>query len=152
MKTNINIRPMLQQDVPEASKIVGLNYHKGYEFSSMLEFNEMFRTGCFKPDYLVCEMDSKIVAVAGYSQSACDYAIYEIFWVNVHPDYQGKGIGTAIIKKTIDIIKSFRSKDKKAEVILLTAKIPEFYRRFGFKSVLKKNSKSHIMALHLRSK
>ena len=151
-KGKIIIRPMRQNDIVEASKIVGLNYHKSYEFSSMLEFNEMFRAGCFKPDYLVCEKDSKIVAVAGYSQSACDYAIYEIFWVNVHPDHQGMGIGTAIVKKIIAVIKAFKSKDKKAEVIMLTAEIQDFYRKFGFESILKKNSKSHIMALKIREK
>jgi len=53
-----------------------------------------------------------------------DYNIYNIFWVNVSPIHQGKGIGTALIEKIIKIIKR-----KKAKIILLTTSKPKFYSK-----------------------
>ncbi|MEI7562938.1 MAG: GNAT family N-acetyltransferase [bacterium] len=75
-----------------------------------------------------------------------DYNIYNIFWVNVAPVYQGKGIGTALIQKIISIVKR-----KKADMILLTTSKPKFYsQKFAFKTLSKfHEGKYDLMVLKL---
>jgi len=49
--------------------------------------------------------------------------------VGVCPEYQGKGIGSALIRETL-----FRMEDMSAEGVVLVGD-PAFYKRFGFKNV-----------------
>ena len=92
----------------------------------------MFKNYVINPQYIVAEDKGEIIGLAGYIQSWMDYNIYNIFWVNVAPNYQGKGIGKALVAKVINIIK----KKKNVKMILLTASIPKFYsKNFGFKTL-----------------
>ena len=51
----------------------------------------------------------------------------------VHPEYQGKGIGTAIVNKLLDYIKEHTGKGEFTSVGLTAAEGKEgFYERFGF--------------------
>jgi predicted N-acetyltransferase YhbS len=77
-----------------------------------------------------------------------DYDIYNIFWVNVMPMHQGKGIGSALVQKIIGIIKK-----KNAKLILLSTSKPEFYsKKFKFKTLSKfKSDKYDLMSLKLKN-
>lgn len=133
----MKIRLIKEREIDACSKIVGLNYSEEDERLSKHELKAMFKNYAIKPEYLAAELDGKIVGFAGYSQSWMDYHVYEIFWANVLPKYQNKGIGTALVRKIIQIIKNKRGEDK-AHLILLTTTSPKFYKRLGFK-ILKKN-------------
>ena len=76
-----------------------------------------------------------------------DYNIYHIFWVNIAPMHQGKGIGTALVQKVITIIKK-----KNADMILLTTSKPKYYsKKFGFKAVSTFHTGEYkLMALKLK--
>ncbi len=107
----------------------------------------MFRNVITRPNYIVAEEKGEVLGFGGYIQSWMDYNVYHIFWVNVRPDKQRKGIGTAIVKKLIEIINN-----KKAFMILLTTSKPKFYaKKFKFKTLVKfKNNKYNLMGLILR--
>lgn len=139
---------MRPNDIKAASKIIGQNYSKQFEKSSVKELEAMFKNHAVKPKYIVAEEKSKIIGLAGFIQSWLDYDIYEIFWVNVSPSFQGKGIGTALIKKIIQIIKI-----KKPKTILLTTSKPELYaKKFNFKTLAKfKTDKHDLMFLRLKN-
>ena len=78
----------------------------------------MFGKGSVCPSYIVAEEKGKIIGFAGYMVSGIDYAIYQIFWVNVTPSRQRQGIGKMLMKKVISGIK----KDKKAKLIILPSR------------------------------
>ena len=142
----MKIRKMKPGDIRTASKIVGLNYTKEYQRSSRTEMEAMFKKYVIRPQYIVAEDNGKIVGLGGYTQSWMDYHVYTIFWVNVLPQEQRKGIGHALVKKIIENIKK-----ENAKLILLSTDKPEYYsRNFKFKKMIKvKNSKYVLMSLDL---
>lgn len=142
---------MKKEDVITCASIVGANYSKKYQKSSTFELLDMFNKISIKPTYFVAEEKEELVGFAGFIQSWMDYNIYQIFWVNVLPEWQGKGIGKALVAKIITEIR----KNKKAYLILLTAdsdvKNNIYYKKhFGFKTLQKFDSDSwHLMSLLL---
>lgn len=142
----MKLRPLQPRDLKKASKIVGQNYSKKFEKASFKEMEAMFKNYVAKPHYIVAEDKDEIIGLAGYMQSWIDYNVYDIFWVNVTPSHQRKGIGFALVKRVIEIIKK-----KKASIILLTTSKPKFYaKKFKFKTLTKfKNNKYDLMSLKL---
>ena len=65
----------------------------------------MFSKSLIKPRYIVAEKNYEILGFGGYTQSFMDYHVYQIFWINVKPNFQNKGIGTKIVKRIIEDIK-----------------------------------------------
>lgn len=143
----MKIRPLKESEVKAVSEIVGLNFSKQYEILSRREIRAMFKNYESRPNYLVAEDRGEILGFCGYIQSWFDYHIYEIFWVNVSPKHQNKGIGTTLVKRAIQIIKNNRGNDK-AFLILLSTNTPRFYEKIGFKTI-SKFKKSYLMALSL---
>lgn len=130
------LRPLKKGEIKEVSKIVGVNYSKDYQKKSFAEMEAMFKNHVAKPSYIVAESKGKVLGFAGYIQSWMDYNIYQIFWVNVSPEYQGEGVGTALVKNVIERIR----KKKDAKIILLTTDKPDFYaKKFCFKTLNKFN-------------
>ncbi len=141
----MKLRRLTKADILKASGIVKANYSEFYGKKSKAEMADAFGKGAIRPRYLVAEEKGKIIGLTGYMQSWIDYNAYEIFWVNVSPKHQGKGIGTMLVKGAIAEIK----KRKGAKFVMLTAARPSFYKRFNFKTVLKYGKKGNLMALKL---
>lgn len=141
------IRPLRKTEVKKAAHIVGMNYSEQYEKNATNEISAMFQKYVIQPQYVVAELKGEIIGLAGYTLSWMDYAMYTIFWVNVSPEHQGKGIGSALVKKVIDIIKK-----KDAKMILLVTDKPRFYaKRFKFKTFAKFECDPYqLMALQLK--
>src|SRR3989344_1598009 len=116
--------------IPQMMKIINLNndfYNKNLAEKELLE---MFSKSLIKPTYIVAEVRGKVVALNGFISSWADNNIYNLFWANTHPDYQGKGIQTRLVK---DIIKQLRKiKSPNVKMILLSTKIPSYFKRLGF--------------------
>ncbi len=138
MKTTLRI--LTENDILPCSEIVGLNYSQEYRGTSEKELRSMFSTAAVRPVYWVAEKEAGIAGFAGYTQSWMDYGVYQIFWVNVHPQFQGQGIGKTLVKKLIEEIK-------------LTATRPNavyYSQHFGFKKILKINkAPEYLMGLRL---
>jgi ribosomal protein S18 acetylase RimI-like enzyme len=131
----MKLRLITKKDIPQAASIVGKNYSKKWEKTSTMELHSMFSNAAIKPVYWVAEDKEKIIGFAGCIQSWMDYNIYQIFWVNVLPEYQRQGIGKKLVGKLIREIK----KKKGVHLIQLTASIPNagYYKHhFGFKTLI----------------
>lgn len=86
--------------------------------------------------FLVCAVKSRIIGTAAWQilpeiGKATNPSI-EIKSVTVSRDYQHRGIGSALVKTTIQRIKRFHP----AQIVVLTF-TPEFFSRFGFREVPK---------------
>ena len=70
--------------------------------------------------------------------------IYNIICdVIVNPDYQGKGIGTAIMIRLLDYLKEKTPENGRTSIQLIAERGKEpFYEKFGFKSVPNETSGS----------
>lgn len=147
----IKISKLRFGDVKEAASIVRKNYSKQYEKLASNELKEMFSSSSNRPIYFVAKHNKEVVGFAGYIQSWMDYSIYEIFWVNVLPEKQKKGIGRMLVSKIIGEIK----KKKNSRTILLSANHTvgnsSYYKQqFGFRAVFKFGNRYHLMALLLK--
>ena len=145
----IKLRLLKRNDVSACARIVGMNYSEKYLRTSQEEIASMFSNAAVTPIYWVAEADGHIVGFAGYIQSWMDYSIYQIFWVNVLPDLQRRGVGQKLVRKLITEVR----KKNGSELIQLTATKPNatYYRtKFGFKSIIKiNNTPEYLMYLRV---
>jgi predicted N-acetyltransferase YhbS len=148
----MKIRPIKKSEIKRASQIVASNYSMRYGKYAKREITAMFDNKVFPPHYLVVEENGEVLGFGGYIQSWMDYNIYNIFWVNVDPKYQRKGIGSLLVARIINEIKGLRGTDKKGYMILLTTDKPRFYtERFGFRILSQVSDKKYpLMGLNLK--
>lgn len=79
--------------------------------------------------YYVVELDNKIVGCGGINFEN-NKSIGKISWDIIHPDYQGKSIGSTLLKHRIDILLSMNNIQ---QIIVRTSQIAyKFYEKKGF--------------------
>ncbi|AWJ83350.1 hypothetical protein TSH58p_07295 [Azospirillum sp. TSH58] len=71
----------------------------------------------------------RVVGVAGYRQAWCSAFGWELSYAGVHPDWQGRGIGQALIRIRLSGI---RLEGSDGDFVIVRAARPETYRRMGF--------------------
>ena len=143
----MKFRYIKPKDLTICAKIAGMNFWQHFKNSAYKEIKETFsKNNTLCPRYLVVEEKWKIIWFAWFINSWMDYNIYEIFWVNIHPDYQGQWIGTKLVEKIIRLIK----KNQNALKILLTTQKASFYKeKFGFREVSWLKEKDVLMELDI---
>ncbi len=137
-----------KQELKTLSEIVGENYSSHDQKLAFKELECMFQPLPLRPKYLVAKEGNIILGFCGYVQSWIDYSVYEIFWVNVKPEFQGKGIGTQLIQKTIQSIKNIKDENK-ALAIILTSENPKLYEKCGFRIISHYAKDQCLMILRL---
>lgn len=100
---------------------------------------------CKRAVYFVAELDGKVVGSCGVYESPATWYISELTWVMVNPKVQRSGIGTALVKRVIE-----EAKKRHSDLLILSAKIPSYYRRFGFRKLQPFRTKNWLMGLDLR--
>lgn len=101
----------------------------------------MKNNNCFLINYIAQQKDRiKIIEIyginIGYFDDKADENNYEVVNIIVQPEYQGKGIGTQILKK---VIEENRNKDIDIQCFL-TNPVVELYKRLGFVECKKTNT------------
>ena len=82
--------------------------------------------------YLVVEAGGQIV---GYAGLMCIEPIADVQTIAVVPEYEGKGIGSALLTALIQEGRSRRASDVLLEVRADNARAQELYLRFGFEQI-----------------
>ena len=140
----MKIRKATKKDIQQMVEIIKINSPRYPMEIAKKEITEMFSQSLRKPTYLVIENNKKIVAFGGFIRSWIDDMIFNIFWVNANPQYKNKGFGTKLIKGLINEIKNIREKPK-AKMIIISTKIPSFYKKFGFKTIINKYDREYVL-------
>lgn len=83
-------------------------------------------------DYFVVEIDDQLIGAGGIN-----YELEEnraiISWDVVHPDFQGRGVGSALTKHRLAIL---AANQKVEEIIVRTAQMTnKFYEKMGFQLI-----------------
>jgi len=149
----INVRYMMddEHDIIPACEIIVKNNGEQYRHRALNELLAMYTNIGISPRYIVAEDEGKIVGVGGFINGWLSYNIYEIFWVNVTPSHQSKGIGKLIISK---IIEEIRNDDAALEIILSvdsSGNLVTYYaKNFGFIPIHSFNNTYRLMALKLK--
>ena len=145
----MKFRNAKKEDIPHMFTIIQKNWPKYPKTLARKELEEMFSTALIKPTYIVAEEHKEIVAFAGFSPSWRDNLIFNMFWINVHPEHKGKEIGSKLITAVIDNIQNI--KNPQAKLILISTEMPSFYKKFGFRKKGPAYDKKYVvMSLRLR--
>ncbi|MBE9059989.1 GNAT family N-acetyltransferase [cf. Phormidesmis sp. LEGE 11477] len=76
------------------------------------------------------EQKSNRKRLIGFSRATSDHAFNATIWdVVVHPDFQGKGLGRALMKQ---LIKKLRSEDISNVTLFADPDVVNFYKQLGF--------------------
>ena len=144
----MRFRKAKKEDISKMFEILKINNPKYPKKLAFQELNEMFSKSLIKPTYIVVEDKKEILAFGGFIPSWVDNMVFNIFWVNTNPKYKNQGVGSKLIKDLINRIK--KTRNIKAKMILISTKIPSFYKKFGFKKITSKYDKDYIiMSLNL---
>ena len=82
--------------------------------------------------YFVIEIDKQIVGCGGFNFSG-DKTTGKISWDILHPDFQGKSLGTLLLNYRIEKLKEFKELEK--IIVRTTQLVYKFYEKSGFKLI-----------------
>jgi ribosomal protein S18 acetylase RimI-like enzyme len=55
--------------------------------------------------YLFAEQDGRVVGYSCYGMVPCSSVSWDLYWIAVHPDQQGSGLGKRLLKETEDRVR-----------------------------------------------
>lgn len=125
MAIELLIRDFQLNDTYQIVEILKLN--KQYGFPEVDGPEAMRRVkACDAAVFLVCEMDGRVVAVARGNYDGSRAIIYQL---SVHPAYQRRGIGTALVE---EIVKRFQRMGAPTVSATVIEESLPFWEKVGF--------------------
>lgn len=106
----VHIRSMVEADIPDVQEIAKVSWHATYEGIIPLDVQNNFLKIAYNDEQMkrrlehsiiyVAEVESQVVGFANYSPVRSEGQV-ELAAIYLHPDFQGFGIGTALLKCAI---------------------------------------------------
>lgn len=138
---NVSIRQMQKEDIASVQEVAKISWHDTYEDLIPIDVQNRFLNSAYSNESMVnrlkhshlfvAEVDEKIVGFANFSPVQKDGNI-ELGAIYLNPAYQGKGIGTSLLAKGIEM-------DGVKKIIVYVEKENEkgmnFYHTKGFEFV-----------------
>ncbi|MRX46669.1 GNAT family N-acetyltransferase [Pedobacter puniceum] len=127
MKSIITIREYNTEDKSEVINLIRLNIPKYFAVDEEEDFQRYLETE--RELYYVLLYNQKIVGCGGIN-FANHHTIGKISWDIFHPDYQGKSLGTKLLKYRLDKLYSLKGI---REITVRTSQVAyKFYEKQGF--------------------
>lgn len=125
----VTLRDMTAADVP-AVEVLERRLFPVDAWPLQMFFDEIAQTDTRR--YVVAEAGGEIVAYAGLM---CIEPIADVQTIAVVPEFEGKGIGSAILTELIDEARRRRAEDVLLEVRADNPRAQQLYLRFGFEQI-----------------
>jgi len=122
----MSIRDLQSRDVDEIVEILRLNGQYGFPEVDGPEAMRRVRE-CGAAVFLVCELGEKVVGTVRGDYDGSRAIIHQI---SVHPEYQRRGVGTALVR---EIVKRFQQRGAPTVSATVTDESLQFWQRVGFK-------------------
>lgn len=123
-------RSLQVEDFPRIADMMALIYGEKAR-SSIGELAAANANELFPPRFRIAELDSALVGIAGFKETWMDRRVASLFWVNVHPRFRRRGIGTRLVTEVIA-----ECRTNGIELMQLTTTSSGFYRQnFGFSHI-----------------
>ncbi len=121
------IRPYHPDDAQHLVDLLRLNTPQYFHPSEESDFVEYLVNHA--ENYFVVEENGMVIGCGGYNYADNNSTAY-ISWDIVHPDFQGKGIGTQLL---LHRIQEIRNTMTSGTLIVRTSQMThQFYARYGF--------------------
>ncbi|MBS4218801.1 GNAT family N-acetyltransferase [Bacillus sp. FJAT-49711] len=111
------IRKMKMEDIQQVQSIAKTSWNHTYKNIIPMEVQENFLTSAYSDEMMkqrmersimyIAEVDGEIVGFANYSPMQEDGKV-ELYAIYLYPEYQGKGIGTSLLKAGINNLENVR--------------------------------------------
>lgn len=141
MGMDLNIRPMEEKDIPDVQYVAKKSWNHTYYDIIPEEVQNNFLNSAYSDEMLkkrleqivfVAEDKGKIVGFINLNETNKPN-IYDLTAIYLLPAYQGKGIGTKLIKHSIQEVEVFEEIFLEVEKSNINA--VNFYKKLGFKIV-----------------
>lgn len=151
---DFNIRKMRKKDIEQVQDVAIKSWHATYEGIIPLEIQDNFLRSAYSDKMMkrrlknthifISEAEEKVVGFANYSPVS-DEGKVELAALYLYPEYQGKGIGTALLSAGVEKLKGV--KEINLSVEKNNQKGAAFYEAKGFKitSEFNDNFDGHIL-------
>jgi len=85
--------------------------------------------------FLFAELDGRTVGYSCYGEIACTKGSYDLYWIAVHDDFRGRGIGGVLLEKTEACISRLHGRAIWVETSGREKYLPtrKFYLRNGYR-------------------
>ena len=122
------IRKYIEKDKPDLIKLLRLNTPRFFSPSEEKDFIDYLNR--HSENYFVVEKSNQIIGAGGINYGFDNGTTARISWDMIHPNKQGKGIGTKLTSYRIDEIKKNTHISK--IVVRTTQLVYKFYEKNGF--------------------
>jgi N-acetylglutamate synthase-like GNAT family acetyltransferase len=126
LEIELFIRDFQLDDTYQVVEILKLNKQYGFPEVDGPEAMRKVK-GCDAAVFLICEMDGRVVGVARGNYDGSRAIIYQL---SVHPAYQRRGIGTALVK---EIVRNFQRIGALTVSGMVTEESLQFWQKVGFR-------------------
>lgn len=139
----MRFRKARKEDISKMLNILKINRPEYPKQLALQELREMFSNSLIRPTYIVAEEKNNLLGFGGYIPSWIDSMVFNMFWVNTNQLYKKQGIGTKLVKNLISRIGKTRNVN--AKILLISTRIPNFYKSLGFKRLTPKYDGNYIL-------
>jgi ribosomal-protein-alanine N-acetyltransferase len=127
MNNELIIREYNFEDKPKLLEILKLNVPKYFAESEIVDLNNYLDHEIDK--YYVLVFENQIIGAGGINFEE-NNTIGKISWDFIHPDFQGIGAGTKLLKHRLEILKSMH--EIKTISVRTSQLVYKFYQKNGF--------------------
>jgi len=126
-----------QKDRDEIRNILdSTGFFYSYEVDVAVEIADEYLSREDHNDYcfIAATINDKLIGFTAYGEIPCTKASYDLYWIAVHNDYRGKGIGIKLLQETEKHIQSMQGKRVYIETSSTEKYAPTqgFYLRAGY--------------------
>lgn len=129
----MHIRQMEDSEIGQCAHLVLTNWGAVAADRMVEQAIEGLKGGKYAPKFFVADVGNVrervgIIGFAAYQRTMRMHGSFDLIWLAVHGDYQGKGVGDALTWHRLDEIK----KHPDAMNVSLVTQKPKYFNRFGF--------------------